>query len=72
MCQDLVLGQSQVPVKQALAYGTILPKSMRHSLNHRRMIIESGKRRSPSQPSCGRHVDVTKAEAKEEGKGTPV
>eukprot|EP00957_Ditylum_brightwellii_P168362 12815865-Ditylum_brightwellii.AAC.1 len=36
------------------------------------MNFESGKRRSPSHPSCGGQVDATKADAKEEGERTPV
>eukprot|EP00957_Ditylum_brightwellii_P138258 10538473-Ditylum_brightwellii.AAC.1 len=45
---------------------------MRHSPIHRRMNFESDKRKSPSHPIRGRQVDVTKAEAKEEGEGTLV
>eukprot|EP00957_Ditylum_brightwellii_P164561 12528928-Ditylum_brightwellii.AAC.1 len=40
---------------------------MRCSPSHRWMNFESGERRSPSQPSCGEQMDVTKSEAKEEG-----
>eukprot|EP00957_Ditylum_brightwellii_P171753 13074974-Ditylum_brightwellii.AAC.1 len=66
MSQGLILGQSQVQVKQALAYSAILLKTMRHSPIHRRMNFKSDKRKSPSHPSCKRHVDITK----EEGEGT--
>eukprot|EP00957_Ditylum_brightwellii_P194064 14779531-Ditylum_brightwellii.AAC.1 len=72
MCQGLVLGQSQVSVKQALAYGIIFLRSTRHSPSHRRMNFETGERKSPSHPSRGGQVDITEAEAKEEGEGTPV
>eukprot|EP00957_Ditylum_brightwellii_P116038 8852860-Ditylum_brightwellii.AAC.1 len=50
----------------------MLLKSTRHSPSHRRINFESDKRKSPSHPSCGRQVDVTEAEAKEEGEGTLV
>eukprot|EP00957_Ditylum_brightwellii_P024643 1862387-Ditylum_brightwellii.AAC.1 len=72
MCQDLVLGQSQMRVKQALAFGTILLRSTRHSPSHRGMNFKNDKRRSPSHPHCGGQVDVTKAKAEKEGEGTPV
>eukprot|EP00957_Ditylum_brightwellii_P091872 6995325-Ditylum_brightwellii.AAC.1 len=45
---------------------------MRCLLNHRRMNFESGERRSSSQPSCGGQVNVTEAEAEEEGERAPV
>eukprot|EP00957_Ditylum_brightwellii_P114177 8704529-Ditylum_brightwellii.AAC.1 len=44
---------------------------MRCLLSHRRMNFKSGKRRSPNQPRCGGKVDVTKAEAEEEGERAP-
>eukprot|EP00957_Ditylum_brightwellii_P069692 5292652-Ditylum_brightwellii.AAC.1 len=44
---------------------------MRHSPIHRRMNFESSERRSPSHPSHGGQVNVTKAEVEEEGEGTP-
>eukprot|EP00957_Ditylum_brightwellii_P177779 13542075-Ditylum_brightwellii.AAC.1 len=45
---------------------------MRHSLSHRRMNFESGEKISPSHPSCGGQMDVTKAKAKEERERTPL
>eukprot|EP00957_Ditylum_brightwellii_P082966 6307681-Ditylum_brightwellii.AAC.1 len=69
MCQDLVLGQSQVLVRQARAYATILLTSIRHSPSHRRINFKTGESKRPSQPRRGGLAP--EAEAEEEGEETP-